>query len=372
MVILIQAIMYHRNTQSKCSGFTRIKLYNWLNFKLGDPYLNQQQIRLPWQEPGWFDQVHTWIKLQLGMRDKALIGSIEQIHLRHWSIVLRVPSTPETLYFKAVLPVLKHEVPLTLAMASWFPQDILPIFAADVENGWLLIPDGGQPLRSWLHSPDYFSLWAKTLDRYGSLQRELESRQANLLENGAPDRRLEQLPSLLAQVLSDPAILRIGQPEGLSPEKYASLNNSIPSFMLVCQQLAAFGISETIHHDDFHDANIFISKNKISLTDWGEAGLAHPFYGLMIALRGIVYRLEISNDTPEIQKLIEGYLHHWDTIASFRDLKEAFRLSHVIAMANRAITWHQVVSSLPEVLQVQYAESVSGWLEEFLDHFEQL
>lgn len=325
---------------------------------------------IPWDNPGWFRQAENWIRTQLALFGQRACGAIEQIHVRPWSTVLRVPTREGFLFFKAVLPAFRFEVALSQALADWYPGDILPVLAAEPEAGWMLLPDAGLPLRSRLGQPDYFPLWAKTFARYARIQMELSAHPELLLQHGAPDRRLERLPELLAALLEDTPILRIGEPNGLSKSEHRRLLDSLPAFASACQHLAASGIPASLHHDDFHDANVFLSAEQIYLTDWGECGLAHPFFSLMIALRGIVYRLDLAEDAPETQRLALGYLRHWSDFGPAEDLLPVFAEAQVIAMANRAMSWHQVVARLPEIYQQEHAGSVSGWLQEFLDHFE--
>jgi hypothetical protein len=92
----------------------------------------------------------------------------------------------------------------------------------------------------------------------------------------------------------------------------------------------------------------------------------------MIGLRGIVYRLDLSDDSPEIQRLAAGYLSRWSAYGDPERFQAAFREAQVIVMVNRAISWYQVVSALPQSDQQVHIESVSGWLEEFLENFKKL
>ena len=50
-----------------------------------------------------------------------------------------------------------------------------------------------------------------------------------------------------------------------------------PRFAELCERLAGYGVPETLHHDDFHDANIFVCGDRYTFADWGESCVAHPF-----------------------------------------------------------------------------------------------
>jgi hypothetical protein len=107
---------------------------------------------LPWTTPGWFQQASDWIHAQLTHRNIDINGPIQQPHIRPWSTVLRVPSSAGDLYFKATAPALAHEAALTEALARWRPDCMPQLLAADPDRSWLLMHDGGVPLRSLIPS----------------------------------------------------------------------------------------------------------------------------------------------------------------------------------------------------------------------------
>jgi len=69
------------------------------------------------------------------------------------------------------------------------------------------------------------------------------------------------------------------------------------------ERLAGYRIPETLHHEDFHDANIFIYNSHYTFSDWGESGVAHPFCTLLVTSRVIAWRLKLAKDAPELVRL---------------------------------------------------------------------
>ena len=51
---------------------------------------------LEWAQPGWLLQARAWIE-----QHARITGELEQVHLRPWSTVLRVPTADGDLFFKA-------------------------------------------------------------------------------------------------------------------------------------------------------------------------------------------------------------------------------------------------------------------------------
>lgn len=326
----------------------------------------QQAVPVPWSQPGWMDAVSAWILARLDDLGMSATGPVEQPHVRPWSTVLRVPTSQGAVYFKAAAPILMHEPALTVALAGWRPDCMPQVLAADTARGWLLMADAGPTLRRRIASMADLWHWQRLLPLYAELQIELAPRVPDLLALGALDRRLAGLPGQVERLLDDTAMLCIGEPDGLTADQLQQLRDLMPRYAALCADLAAFGLPETLHHEDFHDANIFASNDHYIFFDWGESGVAHPFFSLLVTLRSIAYRLDLNADAPELVRLRDAYLEPWTRYVPHGNLVRAGTLATRIAMPARALTWHRVVSSLSGDERRENADAVSGWLMEFL------
>ena len=114
----------------------------------------------------------------------------------------------------------------------------------------------------------------------------------------------------------DRAALLIDQPDGLTSAEYARLRALLPQYAAMCGRLADYGIPETLHHEDFHDANIFVNEGRYTFADWGESGVAHPFFTLLVTMRSIAYRLDVASEGPEMLALRDVYLASWTDYGS--------------------------------------------------------
>lgn len=325
-----------------------------------------QAIQLPWLQPGWFEQASTWVHAALGHQGINVTGTIEQPHVH--STVLRVPTTAGDIYFKATSPTLAHEPALTQALWRWRPDCMPPVLAVDLARGWMLIPNLGVTLRSLVQSTRDLGHWERVLRIYAEVQMDLTSRVNELLELGVLDRRLTMLPDYYEQLLTDTDALLIGHPKGLSMEAYQRLRQFAPQFRDMCEQLAGYGIPETLHHEDFHDANIFVRDNHYTLADWGESGVAHPFCTLLVTSRVIAWRLKLEKNAPELVRLYDVYLEPWTCFASLESLNAALKLAYRVGMVCRALTWRRVTAGEVEPFKSEYADAVPGWLQEFLNY----
>jgi Phosphotransferase enzyme family len=126
-------------------------------------------------------------------------------------------------------------------------------------------------------------------------------------------------------------------------------------------------IPATLHHDDFHDGNLFLHNGRVRFTDWGESAVTHPFFSLVVLLRGASNSLDLASDAPELAQMRDWYLSHWTDYASPAGLQAAAYLAQQIGLVNRALTWHRVIANLPESLKSEYAIAVPAYLQEFIN-----
>lgn len=324
-------------------------------------------LKLPWTQPDWLKEAAGWIRAELGRLGMEVCGPIEQPHVRPWSTVLRVPTFGSTVYFKATSPALAFEPCLTQALWRWREDCIPEVLAIDAKRGWMLTLDMGEWMRDQMQSIEGLRHWRKVLPLYAGLQIEMAERAPDLLSLGILDRRLAELPRLYEALLEQVGDLATGQLDGFDAREYAELRRLGPRLEEMCQTLAQYPIPETLHHDDFHDGNIFIQNGSYLLSDWGESCLAHPFFTLLVTLRSVAYRLKLEENAPELANLRDIYLDAWMGFAPREELLEAFHLANRVAMVNRALTWQRVVSELESPFREEHIGSVTGWLQEFLE-----
>jgi hypothetical protein len=134
----------------------------------------------------------------------------------------------------------------------------------------------------------------------------------------------------------------------------------------MCEKLASFGIPETIHHDDFHDGNIFVRNERIIFTDWGESAVTHPFFTLVVMMRSVDNSMGMDY-SPESEQVCDIYLQNWTSYASMDELKSIVNLAQRIGYVNRALTWKLSLDDMPAGLQSEYAMAVPSYLKDFIN-----
>jgi hypothetical protein len=303
-----------------------------------------------WEAPAFLADARSWIASSLTGCGLRLTGEIEQPHVRPWSTVLRVPTDGGDVWFKALAPGGAHDVAVTVALARMRPDLVLVPLAVDLDRSWMLLPDGGVRLREVLARERSPRRWFELLPLYAGLQLESVPDVEMLLARGVPDFRLARLPGLSEN---------LGSQLGLESPPRASVAS-------LCEELAAYGIPETIQHDDLHDGNVFVRGNGgHAVFDWGDSCITHPFASLVVCLRGVAYRFELGEQDPDVERLRGVYLGAWRRFGTSSALNRAAELASAVGMLCRALTWWRVSCDSDETTKAEYAEGAREWYGEF-------
>ncbi len=329
--------------------------------------MQDQQQDLPWEQKDWLQQAIEWIHTQLTASGLQIVGSVELIHQRPWSSFASVPTADGTVYFKAAAPAFKYEIALTQALAQWRPDCTVRVIAVDLDRGWLLSANAGDTLSTVSQSSAQIEHWLKMLPLTVEFQIEMAGRVAELLELGVPDRRLATLPEQYSQLLQANGSLRVDMEPGLTREEYQQLRDLRPRFAAWCEELADYGLKETLTHEELHDSNVLVSGNRYIFTDWSDCSVSHPFFAMVVMTRAAAHRLHLAEDGKEMVRLRDAYLEPWTKFTTRSKLLTAFDLAYRLGMVNRALSWHHGTGSLSKRHKEPYADAVPGWLQDFLN-----
>ncbi len=117
--------------------------------------------------------------------------------------------------------------------------------------------------------------------------------------------------------------------------RLSCLEDLIPSIEKSCQWIESFGIPSSIEHGDLFDENFLFHKGNLTICDWADAGVGHPFFsfGFFIERLQENYSIRLS----QYFSLKHCYLSHWQHYASPHDL-------------NRILFWMNHLSKLRTVM----------------------
>ena len=329
----------------------------------------EPETHLQWEEPGWLRSAHAWIAAELARLSVEQTGEMEQVHVRWWSTVIRVPTSAGDLYFKAAAPPHRFEPALVSWLADLKPGRLPRLVAGDPDAGWMLMVDGGEQLREEIETVDDLRHWAEILPRYAELQLATAPYVGELLSLGVPDLRLPDLTARLRGLLEDADAILLDRPNGLTAEERDRLLAYVPTVSAAVDLLAAQGIPPTIQHDDLHDGNVFVRDGRYVIFDWGDSCISHPFHTLVVAFRAIAYRFdpEVEPGGPEIVRLRDAYLEPFAEYASHAELVRAVDLAHLTGTIARTLAWHRFISAREPRFRGDDVEAVPYGLRRLFD-----
>jgi phosphotransferase family enzyme len=284
--------------------------------------------------------------------------------VRPWSTVLRVPTDAGDLWFKANMPAQAFEAAVIQTLARRRPDLVPTLLAAELDRGWMLQADGGTLLRDIVDGTDH-GAWLDILPRYAELQIDTASERDRLLAVGAPDRRLALLPAQFEKLLADRSALH-----SLTIDELNRLRALLSRIDEECRQLAAFGLPETIQHDDLHDGQVFVRDGGYVFFDWGDSCVSHPFYTLVVTLAVLAYRLGLEHGAPELDRFRDAYLEPWTRFARRDELEHAFVLAYRLGVLARGLTWAMIVGALARPLPEAEADAVPERMRMLLEVYE--
>jgi hypothetical protein len=250
----------------------------------------------PWLEPDWVAGAHAWIDDRLTELGSTRTGAVEQPHVERWSTVMRVPTERGPVWFKANHETLRQEAALVARLAARAPDRVPPLLAADLERGWMLMADAGERLRTVIPEERSLDRWLDALEATARIGLAFEDDVEDLLALGVPDRRLPTLvdgyEALMDEIDAEPRF-----------------RAALPRVAELVEELAAYGIRETIQHDDLHDGQVFVLDDRQLILDWGDACVSHPLFTLSVTLEGVIaWGLDDVENSVDVAPFRDAYL----------------------------------------------------------------
>jgi hypothetical protein len=253
-----------------------------------------------WEDPAFLAEAMTWVDDQLGPLGLSRTGEVEQPHVRLWSTVLRVPTQTGSVWFKANAPEFTHEMHVVDRVSHRVPDRVPPLLARDLDRGWMLMGDAGDRLREVVVAERSLARWHDVLGGAADVARALEVDVPDLLGAGVPDHRLATLADRYADLVE-----RI-EVEPRFVDATAQVRDLV-------DELASYGLAETVQHDDLHDGQVFVKDGRNLILDWGDAVVSHPFFTLSVTLEGgVAWGLDDVEGSEDIWPYVDSYLAHYD------------------------------------------------------------
>jgi hypothetical protein len=284
-------------------------------------------VDVPWEDPDWRATAVAWADDRLAAIGRPRTGDIDQFHVRPWSTVIRLPTADGPTFFKANAPELRHEAVVTHLVSRQVPERTPPLLGDDLDRGWMLMDDAGVRIREVLAEERDLSRWYDVLEGAADIARALEPDVGELLAAGVPDMRLAVLPDLYHDLV-----------HRLDVEQ--RFRDAVPRVRDLAEELASYGLAETLQHDDLHDGQVFVDGDVQRILDWGDCCVSHPFFTLSVSLEGfLAWGLDDVESSIDIAPYVARYLTRY--APDRPELADAIPVALRLGWACRAVNAHQ-------------------------------
>ena len=152
---------------------------------------------LRWHDDDWIETVVEWIDAHV-----ERTGDVDQVHAYPWATAIRVSTASGTVWFKACIEELAHEVTTLEVIGARRPELVPRLVAADRAKGWMLLEDAGERMRELEPQGGQLERWEEAVSLYAQLQLDVAREADDLASGGVPDRR-GRVAEQLAAVIED-------------------------------------------------------------------------------------------------------------------------------------------------------------------------
>ncbi|GIF07026.1 phosphotransferase [Actinoplanes siamensis] len=296
-----------------------------------------------WSTPAWRDTAVAWAESRLRAAGLQRTGEVTQPHLRPWGTVLRIPTDGGVYWLKAPGPQTTFEIGLYQLFSEVCPERTLTALAADAEQGWILLPDGGPVLGDSAQGTALVEALEEALPRYARLQRELMPHVDRLLRTGVADMRAAGMPQRFEQALGVVGAYAERHGDEADRRAHHDIGAMRELFGSWCAELASSPVPASLDHGDLHPWNIFTSTaspgGRTAFYDWGDSVVTHPFASMLTALGVVRQFLGVTDEDPALHRVRDAYLGVFTDLAPPDALARDLELACRVAKVTRALTW---------------------------------
>lgn len=305
-----------------------------------------------------------WAQNYLQAKGYTINGLPESIRAMPWSRVTRFSTSKGSIYLKEMAPLFSVEPILIKALSEWDADSMPNVIATNNDLNCFLMEDAGIPLSKYLKDELQIEILVRALTICANSQYKAVNHVDTLLSIGVPDWRLAKLPELYLHLISEEAILRA---DGLTSAEIKALNILHPTFSALCDHLSRHKIPETLEHTDFHGNNILIKDDHLTIGDWGDAVISHPFFSLASYLDNATRYHGLKEGDVRYVNLQNVYLDTWTEFEPKDQLIEAFQLAKRLRPCQVALSFIRVKMCPNLDSSFDFSGYISEALREFIE-----
>ena len=302
-----------------------------------------------------------WAEDYLVENGHTISKPFEVVRETPWSKVMRCESASGWIYLKQMAPQFSGE-PALIEFLHKNVTTCMPKVVA-TNNHCFLVYDAGDPLRDLLKTHYDTDLATHALITYAHIQRASIKHVDALNTLGVRDWRVAKLSQLYLELIKQTELLTA---EGLSNTEIENLHNFYPKIYSMCAELSSYGIPETIDHGDFQDNNLLIQNNYLTINDWGDACISHPFFSMVAFLDSAKRNHGLAETDASYVYLQNTYLDIWLEFATKSELLQAFSLTKKLRYLLSALVFERVKKCQYIEKYPQYHGLIAKYLRDLL------
>lgn len=288
----------------------------------------KQPNQAPFAKTGWLAELSCWVAEQIAPVGLRLTGGFTQLNASPAFTLMRLETDGSAVWFKAVGPPNRHELPVTVCLAGLFPEYLPRLLGVHPAwNGWLAEEVRGHALDHFRE----FSSWTKAAESLAQLQILSIGKQAELLEGPCKDLRLTGLTAVIDRFIERMREFMADQqtkaPAPLTDSEFTSLASHLHQ---ACSRLGELALPDTLGHLDLNPGNIFVSGEHCVFLDWAEACVANPLVTFEYLREH--FRRNGQIDATASRSLAVAYLGPWRSLMAPDDLDRAMAFSPLVAV----------------------------------------
>lgn len=310
-----------------------------------------------------------WAIQYLLLHEKSTILRHQIVVETSYSVVYQLETTHDSFYVKQVPKALFLESQILRFLHQHACKNIPKIIAENAElNCFMMTACGTISLRHLFNEEINVDQLKQGVLNYTNIQRLLESEIQPLLSLDIPDWRLAHFPDLYENLIQEDDLL-IG--DGLTTKEMEQLRQRYPTCVKLCTDLASYKIPETLSHCDFQENNMLLDKKtgEISIIDWGETVISHPFFSLNGCLWNLTYFHALKQTEQKYAILQSECVAPWVMDYKEIPLIKAFDLANQLLGIYAALAYQRIYMATQgqqKTVQQEHPGSIAGCLRTFL------
>lgn len=270
-------------------------------------------------------QLLKWVKNNLNPQVQGIKYQSNVVVQTPWSVVIKIETHNNCYYLKQTPPDLFIEAEIIELIQKHIANSHTPqILAKNNEmHCFLMHRCGDHSLRTKFNGVIDSNLLTQGLENYFNILHSFDNNFDELLALGVPDWRIQTIPDLFTELLEKRDVLI---DEGLSFDEIKNLKKLFPIINSLCSSFSGTKIAETLVNADFNENNLILNEatQQISVIDWGESVITHPFFSIAAHLQSLSRRYQLDLTDPLLEALKQNCLGYWLDVANRKELNEIY------------------------------------------------